>query len=130
ILHNTSEIVTPDAEGRSILRFAKGALVFQDGRVLEVGHASELMRRHGEARPLNANGRLVTPGLVDCHTHMIFAGHRAVEFQRRLQGEDYREIAASGGGIRSTVRATLAAPPDGLERSLANRLERWRANGC
>src|SRR6185436_10185521 len=115
---------------RRVLRFPKGAVVFQEGRVLEVGPAADLMRRHGEARPLNANGHLVTPGLVDCHTHMIFAGHRAPELQRRLQGEDYAAIAASGGGIRSTVRATEAEHPDQLERGLANRLERWRANGC
>jgi imidazolonepropionase len=130
ILHNTSEVVTPDPAGERVLRFPRGALVFQDGRVLEVGPAAELSRRHGEARPLNANGRLVTPGLVDCHTHMIFAGHRALEFQRRMQGEPYSSIAASGGGIRTTVHATQAQPPDTLERGLANRLERWRANGC
>ncbi len=130
LLHNTSEVVTADLEGREVLRHQRGALVFRDGRVLEVGSALELSRRHAEARPLNANGRLVTPGLVDCHAHMIFAGHRAGEFQRRLRGEDYGAIAASGGGIRETVRATVAAHPDGLEKSLANRLERWRANGC
>src|SRR5438874_1255913 len=79
ILHNTSEVVTPDTDGRSILRFPKGAVVFQDGHVVEVGPAAELSRRHVEARPINANGRLVTPGLVDCHTHMIFGGHRAGE---------------------------------------------------
>lgn len=130
LLHNTSEVVTPDPEGRRVLRFPRGAVVFRDGRVLEVGNASDLSRRHAEARPLNANGRLVTPGLVDCHTHMIFAGHRAQEFQRRLSGESYAAIAASGGGIRSTVSATLSEKPDTLERQLANRLERWRASGC
>jgi imidazolonepropionase len=130
ILHNTSEVVTPDPEGRSVLRHAKGALVFQDGRVVEIGNAADLMRRHREARPLSANGRLVTPGLVDCHTHMIFAGHRAAELQRRLSGEDYASIAASGGGIRSTVAATLEERDEVLEKGLANRLERWRANGC
>ncbi len=130
ILHNTSEVVTPDPEGRGVLRYPRGAVVFRDGRVLEVGNGAELLRRHGEARPMNANGRLVTPGLVDCHTHMIFAGHRAVEMQRRLKGEDYAAIAASGGGIRSTVAATAGERDDVLEKSLANRLERWRANGC
>ncbi len=130
ILHNTSEVVTPDPEGRTIIRHPRGAVVFRDGRVLEIGPAAELSRRHPDARPLNANGRLVTPGLVDCHTHMIFAGHRAGEFARRLAGESYADIAASGGGIRTTVAATLAERPDTLERSLANRLERWRANGC
>jgi imidazolonepropionase len=130
ILHNTSEVVTPDAQGKRILRHPKGALVFRDGRVLEVGESAELMRRHREARPLSANGRLVTPGLVDCHTHMIFAGHRAFEFQRRIRGENYAAIAAAGGGIRSTVAATLGEPDEALEKSLASRLERWRANGC
>ena len=130
ILHNTSEVVTADPEGRHVLRYPRGAVVFREGRVLEVGPGPELLRRHADARPLNANGRLVTPGLVDCHTHMIFAGHRAVEMQRRFKGEPYAAIAASGGGIRSTVTATAAERDDTLEKSLANRLERWRANGC
>jgi imidazolonepropionase len=130
ILHNTSEVVTPDAEGTRVLRFPRGAIVFQEGRVLEVGNASELSSRHREARPQNANGRLVTPALVDCHTHMIFAGHRAQEFQRRLAGESYAAIARAGGGIRSTVTATRAEREEVLEKNLANRLERWRANGC
>ena len=130
ILHNTSEVVTPDAEGREVLRFPKGAIVFRDGRVLEVGPASELHRKHPDARPLNANGKLVTPGLVDCHTHMIFGGDRAAEFQRKLAGESYASIAASGGGIAATVLATSAVKDEVLEKLLANRLERWRANGC
>jgi imidazolonepropionase len=130
ILHNTSEVVTPDAEGRAVLRFPKGAVVFRDGKVLEVGTAADLFRRHGEARPLNAYGRLVTPGLIDCHTHMIFAGHRAAEFHQRLAGTSYADIAAAGGGIRSTVKATTQERDDTLEKSLANRLERWRANAC
>jgi imidazolonepropionase-like amidohydrolase len=116
ILHNTSEVVTPDPAGRAVLRYPRGAIVFQEGRVLEVGPGPELTRRHPEARPLNAYGKLVTPGLVDCHTHMIFAGHRAAEFQRRLKGEGYAAIAASGGGIRSTVAATAAERDDTRNR--------------
>jgi imidazolonepropionase len=130
ILHNTSEVVTPDVEGREIVRFPKGAIVFRDGRVLEVGPAADLFRHHPDARPLNAHGRLVTPGLVDCHTHMIFGGHRAAELQMKLAGASYADIAAQGGGIRSTVRATTAMREELLEKQLANRLERWRANGC
>ena len=130
LLHNTSELVTCDASGEKVLRYPKGAVVFQDGRVVEVGSAVELTRRHPDARPLNAGGHLVTPALVDCHTHMIFAGHRAQEFQRRLAGESYEKIAAAGGGIRSTVNATRAERDETLEKLLAGRLERWRANGC
>lgn len=130
ILHNTSEVVTPDAEGRQVLRFPRGAVVFRDGRVLEVGPAAELFARHPDARPLNAHGKLVTPGLVDCHTHMIFGGHRAAEFQQKIAGVPYAQIAAEGGGIRSTVRATNAMKDELLEKGLAVRLERWRANGC
>jgi imidazolonepropionase len=130
ILHNTSEVVTPDAEGREVLRFPRGAVVFRDGRVLEVGPAADLLRRHPDARPINAHGKLVTPGLVDCHTHMIFGGHRAAEFQKKIAGVPYAQIAAEGGGIRSTVLATNGMKEDLLEKGLAIRLERWRANGC
>ena len=130
ILHNTSEVVTPDVEGREVLRFPKGAIVFRDGRVVEVGPAAELFARHPDARPHNANGRLVTPGLVDCHTHMIFGGNRAAELQMKLAGASYADIAAKGGGIRSTVRATSESKEEQLEKQLANRLERWRASGC
>ncbi|MBK7368653.1 MAG: imidazolonepropionase [Candidatus Eisenbacteria bacterium] len=80
--------------------------------------------------PAQRNGKLVTPGLVDCHTHMIFGGNRAAEFQMKLAGKPYAEIAAAGGGIRSTVAATSAVKDEVLEKVLANRLERWRANGC
>jgi imidazolonepropionase len=130
IVHNTSEVVTPDASGTRVLRFPRGSVVFRDGRVLEIGAGTDLLRRHGEARPINANGHLVTPGLIDCHTHMVFAGQRALEFQRRLAGETYAAIAAEGGGIRATVAATAAQREDALEKNLAARLERWRANGC
>ena len=130
VLHNSGELATPDAQGTQVLRYPKGAVVFRDGRVLEVGSGPELLRRHGDARPVNAHGRLVTPGLVDCHTHMIFAGHRAQELQRKLGGESYAAIAAGGGGIRSTVAATAAERDEVVERTLAGRLERWRANGC
>jgi len=130
LLHNTSEVVTPDAAGERILRFPRGAVVFQEGRVVEVGPAAELDSRHRNARPVNANGHLVTPGLVDCHTHMVFAGHRAGEFHRRLKGESYESIASQGGGILTTVKATATERDAVLEKTLAQRLERWRASGC
>src|ERR1044072_3596717 len=125
IIHNTSEVVTPDAEGHGVLRFPKGAIVFREGRVLEVGPAGELFRHHPDARPLNANGKLVTPGLVDCHTHMIFGGHRAAELQLQLAGVSYAEIAARGGGIRSTLRP--APPARGRGRARSRGASRRRA---
>jgi imidazolonepropionase len=71
----------------------------------------------------------VTPGLVDCHTHLVYAGTRAEEFDRRLGGASYEEIARSGGGINSTVRATRAADEDALFRESARRLEQMLAEG-
>ena len=61
----------------------------------------------------------ITPGLVDCHTHLVFAGDRAREFEQRLQGASYEEIARAGGGILSTVRAVRAADEDELLRAVA-----------
>ncbi|HPW04960.1 MAG TPA: imidazolonepropionase, partial [Dokdonella sp.] len=61
------------------------------------------------ARVESARGRLLTPGLIDCHTHLVFGGNRASEFEMRLQGKSYEEIARAGGGIVSTVRATMAS---------------------
>ncbi|WP_167856789.1 imidazolonepropionase [Hymenobacter aquaticus] len=76
-----------------------------------------------ETQVLDAGGQVVLPGLVECHTHLVFAGNRAHEFQRKLQGESYLDILASGGGILSTVRATRAAPEEEL---LANALRHLR----
>jgi imidazolonepropionase len=75
-------------------------------------------------------GRLVTPGLIDCHTHLVFAGDRADEFEMRRRGASYEEIARAGGGIASTVRATRAASPAELERIAGDRLDRMMAEGA
>jgi len=86
-----------------------GAIGIQDGRIVRVGRRTELAGYQArKVEPLH--GAWVTPGLVDCHTHLVFAGNRAGEFEQRLEGASYEEIAASGGGIVSTVRATREAP--------------------
>ena len=95
-----------------------GALAMQDGRIAWVGRAAELP---GAPETLAAtvealDGALVTPGLVDCHTHLVFGGDRAHEFDLRLNGASYEDIARAGGGIASTVRATRAADEDELLR--------------
>jgi imidazolonepropionase len=78
---------------------------------------------------IDAKGGLVMPGLVDCHTHAIYGGSRAAEFMQRLAGVTYQEIAAAGGGIQSTVKATRAASDDELLEGMAERLARWLAQG-
>jgi imidazolonepropionase len=88
-----------------------GALAVQDGRIVWVGDAKALPDKPDAlaATVIDAQGTLLTPGLIDCHTHLVYAGNRAREFELRLQGVSYQEIAAQGGGIQSTVTATRQA---------------------
>jgi len=86
---------------------ADGALVMDGGGILWAGPAADLPRADLPVQDLG--GRLVTPALIDCHTHLVFAGDRAQEFEMRLNGASYAEVARAGGGIASTVRATRAA---------------------
>jgi len=105
-----------------------GAVAVTGGRIAYAGPAADLPG--GDARRrLDADGRLVTPGLVDCHTHLVFAGDRADEMARRLAGASYEQIAAGGGGIWSTVQATRAATDDELLAAAARRLGRMRRGG-
>src|SRR3954469_8153449 len=85
-----------------------GAIGITDGRIVRVGRRTELAGYQARTvEPLH--GAWVTPGLVDCHTHLVFGGNRAGEFEQRLQGATYEEIARAGGGIASTVKRTRAA---------------------
>ena len=77
--------------------------------IVEVGKTDELRAAHPYEPVLNAKGKVVLPGFVDPHTHLVWAGDRAVEFEMRLQGKTYMEIMAAGGGILSTVQATRQA---------------------
>ena len=103
-----------------------GALAWKDGRITYAGPRDGMpaAARDAAARVERADGALVTPGLVDCHTHLVFGGDRATEFEQRLGGASYEEIARAGGGIVSSVRATRAADEDTL---LAQSLPRARA---
>jgi len=100
------------------------ALACADGRIAWIGPMRELPAEAQAARVEDLGGALLTPGLVDCHTHLVFGGHRANEFDMRLNGAGYEEIARAGGGIVSSVRATRAADEDTL---LAQSLPRARA---
>ena len=86
----------------------------QDGRVAEVGRMRDLGGLDGDVEEVDGSGLCAIPGLVDCHTHVCFAGDRVEEFDLRARGASYEELHAAGGGILSTVRATRAAGEDGL----------------
>jgi imidazolonepropionase len=103
-----------------------GALAWHEGRLVFVGPMDDLPAAAGTlaTHVVDGAGDWVTPGLVDCHTHVVFGGDRAGEFEQRLQGASYEDIARAGGGIVSTVRATRIASEDDL---LAQSLPRARA---
>jgi len=90
------------------------AIAVQDGRIVWVGLQSELPADHAALPQTSFEGRLVTPALIDCHTHVVHGGHRAVEFEMRLNGASYEAVARAGGGIISTVKATREASVDDL----------------
>jgi len=92
-----------------------GAMLVREGRIVRTGSRPDIEHLIGpDCEIADASGRVVMPGFVDAHTHLVFAGHRAGEFEQRCAGASYREIAAAGGGIRATVRATCAATEDEL----------------
>jgi imidazolonepropionase len=100
---------------RELGLLADAALLVEDGRVIAAGACSDLRSRiDASTEIVDAGGRLVSPGFVDAHTHLVFAGNRAAEYERRIGGATYQEIAAAGGGIQSTVAMTRAATEDEL----------------
>ena len=119
------------AEGRPGLGIIKsGAIAARDGRIVFVGSNDDLPAAARDAeRVVDCEGRWITPALIDCHTHLVYGGNRAHEFELRLAGASYEEIARSGGGILSTVRATRAASEDELLRSALKRLDALIAEG-
>jgi imidazolonepropionase len=105
-----------------------GAIGIQDGRIMRVGRRVELAgNRAASVEPLG--GAWVTPGLVDCHTHLVFGGSRAAEFEQRLNGASYEEIARAGGGIASTVKATRGSSAGELIASARFRLQALMRGG-
>jgi imidazolonepropionase len=107
----------------------KGALLVEADRLRWVGRELDLGSRRDIEAEHDLGGALVTPGLIDAHTHLVYGGQRASEFELRLQGASYEQIARCGGGIRSTVAATRAASTEALFASGASRLGRMQAEG-
>ena len=106
-----------------------GSLAIRDRRIAWVGPDSELPSDLEAERVTDCEGRLLTPGLIDCHTHLIWGGDRIRELEQRLQGVSYQEIARRGGGINSTVAATREADDDTLLRAAGSRLANLMAEG-
>ena len=99
------------------------------GLIAGLGPMTQLDPGAPVLREIDAEGALLTPGLIDCHTHLVHAGHRAREFELRLQGASYEEIARAGGGIVSTVKQTREAVPADLHVQSARRLQALMAHG-
>jgi imidazolonepropionase len=106
-----------------------GALGIAGDRIAWLGAARDLPRDANAARTLDAGGRWLTPGLIDCHTHLVYAGNRAHEFEARQEGATYADIAKAGGGINATVRATRKASEDELIAQSRPRLAALAAEG-
>lgn len=125
-LWRNARIATCDEQSRV---FDRGALLTRGSAIEWVGDESNLPASLRPDRTIELAGRWLTPGLVDCHTHLVFAGQRAAEFARRTAGTSYADIAREGGGILATVRATRAASEDELVAQSAPRLRSLLAEG-
>lgn len=128
LLLTDARIATMRADDAGYGIVEDGVIGIADGRIAWLGPAAERPGNRGaEVRSLD--GRWVTPALIDCHTHVVFGGDRAQEFERRLSGTSYAEISAEGGGILSTVAATRDADIDALYDSGLERLRELAAGG-
>jgi imidazolonepropionase len=119
VIHSAAQMVTsasPDEPKRGVAMsdpgvIANGAVAISGGRIVGVGDTPTLLKEFVPDRDIDAAGKIVVPGLVDSHTHAVYAGNRIAEFEARLRGAGYLEIMSAGGGIFSTARATREASP-------------------
>jgi len=115
LIHSASQLITLTAEAQRGSRLGElniipdGAVLLEGESIAEVGRSRDLLARFAHEEKLDARGRVVMPGFVDPHTHLVWAGSRAAEFEMRLQGKSYLEIMQAGGGIQSTVNVSRAA---------------------
>ncbi len=130
VLANLRGLLTPDpARAWAVDRIPDAALAMDGDRVAWMGRATDLPAAWAGAPRLDGGGAWATPGFVDPHTHLLFGGNRSGEFNRRLHGATYQQIAAEGGGIRETVRATRAASVAELVEAGESRLSAFRERG-
>ncbi|KRG67229.1 imidazolonepropionase [Stenotrophomonas terrae] len=125
--HNANLMTLDDASG-GLGTIVDGVIAARDGRILYAGPATTAPAFEADTR-IDCNGRWISPGLIDCHTHLVYAGNRAGEFEQRLQGVSYAQIAKAGGGIVATVSATRQADDAALIRASLPRLDAMLAEG-
>lgn len=106
-----------------------GAVLFRAGEILDAGPSSEMIKKYPTEERWDARGRVLLPGFVDPHTHVVWAGDRAEEFENRLAGKSYLEILEAGGGILSTVRATRLSSFESLKDQTRSRVQTMFAHG-
>lgn len=129
ILWTNAQIATMVAGAQPFGTIGTGAIASRDGRIVWIGPMADLPAGLKPTRTIDCDGRWITPGLIDCHTHLVYGGNRAREFEMRLAGASYAEIAEAGGGIVSTVKATRAASEAELVASALPRLDAMLAEG-
>ncbi len=135
LLHSASQLLTiagTPQRGRELGQLGlipDGAVLYRDGRILAVGTTTDLCQAYPHEETLDAAGHVVMPGFVDPHTHLLWVGDRALEFEMRLQGKTYLEILSAGGGILSTVNLTRQASLQTLMEQTRPRLREMLAHG-
>ncbi|WP_343313857.1 imidazolonepropionase [Brucella sp. BE17] len=123
------KIATLSGKGDALGCINDGAILIEAGRIAFAGPAEKLTSKVASAEILDLEGRWVTPGLIDCHTHIVYGGNRAREFEMRLAGATYEEVARAGGGIVSSVNATNALSVEELVNATLPRLDTLLAEG-
>lgn len=123
------KIATLTANDKPYGLIENAALAIFGGKILDVGKADTIETAHPDLPRIDLEGRLITPGLIDCHTHVVFGGDRAREFEMRLEGASYEEIAREGGGIVSTVKATRTTSEEQLLASALKRVDALMSEG-
>jgi imidazolonepropionase len=120
-----ANIATLADNGQAYGAIENAAMAWRDGQIIYIGMQADLPLEilADFSEPIDAQGAWVTPALIDCHTHLVFAGNRAPEFEQRLQGASYQDIAKAGGGIMSTVHQTRAASEDELFKQSLPRMQ-------
>ena len=124
-----ANVATMAEGGAPYVLIESGSVAVSGGNIKWVGETASLPAEFASFERVDLAGKIVTPGLIDCHTHIVFGGNRAREFELRLQGATYEEIARAGGGILSTVEATRAASEDALLEAALPRVDAMLAEG-